>query len=78
MMGWLVSVDREMSGGLASIQDLYAASYADPTDACEAVRAKLARGSKILPSIVAPISKPIFMGLRLESNQAVRLTGEGW
>lgn len=78
MTGWLVSVDREVSGGLVSIQDLYAAWYADPTDACEAVRAKLARGSKITPSIVAPIGKPIFQGLRLQPDRVVRLVGDGW
>lgn len=78
MTGWLVSVDREVSGGLASIQDLYAAWHADPTDACEAVRTKLALGSKIMPSTVAQISEPIFKGLRLQPGQAIRLVGDGW
>lgn len=76
MDGWLITVDREMSGGLVSIQDLYAARFSDPEIAIEAVHAILAYGSRIQPAVIGELSDAILLGLKVLPNSAVRLIGE--
>lgn len=75
MNGWLVTVDREMSGGLASIQDLYASWHPAPREACAQVASKLAHGSQIRPAPLMTIPRAVFMGLRMDPGQTMRLQG---
>lgn len=76
MNGWLITVERERSGGLVSIEDIYAARFSDPETAIEAVHAMLAYGSRIQPAVIGELSDAILHGLRVSPNSAVRLIGE--
>lgn len=76
MNGWLITVERERSGDLVSIEDIYAARFADPEIAIEAVHAMLACGSRIQPAVIGELSDAILHGLRVLPNSAVRLIGE--